>query len=102
MAVHNGQIWANSAQLNSVLTAFADAVPLRTTNSKRRNPLSKRETEVAKLVVAGLNNREVGQELHLTEHSVSNHLSKIYEKLRVSSRVELVLHPLEQRDLGNA
>ena len=95
MAVHNGQIWANSAQLESALTAFADAMPLRTANSKRRNPLSKRETEVAKLVVAGLSNREVGQELHLTEQNVGNRLLKIYEKLGISSRVELVLHSLE-------
>ena len=85
-----------------MLTAFADTVPLRTGNSKRANPLSKRETEVAKLVVAGLSNREVGQELHLTEHGVSSHLSRIYEKLGISSRVELVLYSLEQRDLGNA
>lgn len=96
MAVHNGQTWADSSQLNAVLTAFADAVPLRTGNSRRRNPLTKRETEVAKLVVAGLSNREVGQELHLTEHSVGNHLLSIYEKLGISSRVELVLHCLEQ------
>jgi len=96
LAVHNGQIWADSSQLNAVLTAFADAVPLSTGNPRRRNPLSKCETEVAKLVVAGLSNREVGQELHLTEHTVSNYLFRIYEKLGISSRVELVLYSLKQ------
>ena len=79
-----------------MLTAFAGAAPLRTGTSRRRNPLSKRETEVAKLVVAGLSNREVGEELHLTEHSVDNYLFKIYQKLGISSRVELVLHSLEK------
>ena len=96
VAIHNGQIWADSSQLNAVLTAFADAVPLRAGSPKRRNPLTKCETEVTKLVVAGLTNREVGHELHLTELSVSNHLLKIYEKLGISSRVELILHFLER------
>jgi two-component system nitrate/nitrite response regulator NarL len=102
MAVHHGQIWANSIQLNSVLRAFADAAPLREIDSKRRNLLTKRETEVAKLAVAGLNQREIAQELHLPEHSIGHHLSRIYEKLGISSRVELALHSLEQRGRGNA
>jgi hypothetical protein len=38
MAVHEGQIWANNAQLNSVVEAFAEAAPLRTAEPKRRNP----------------------------------------------------------------
>ena len=76
--------------------------PLRKVYSKQRNPLTKRETEVAKLVVAGLNNREIARELDLPEHSVNSHLSKILEKLGISSRVELVLYSLEQRDLRNA
>jgi len=97
VAVHHGQIWANSTQLNSVVTAFADAVPLRKANSKRRNALSKRETEVAKLVVEGLSNREVAEQLRLTEHTVSNYLFRVYEKLGISSRVELVLYALRRQ-----
>ena len=92
MAVHQSQIWANRSQLNSVFDAFADAVPFRLPEPKRRNPLTKREQEVMKLVVEGLTNRQVGQHLGLAEQTVANNLFRMYEKLRISSRVELVLY----------
>ncbi len=91
-AVHEGQIWANSAQMNLVFDAFADAAPLRLAEPKRRNPLTRREQEVVKLVVEGLTNRQVGQQLGLAEQTVANNLFQTYEKLGISSRVELVLY----------
>jgi two-component system, NarL family, nitrate/nitrite response regulator NarL len=93
-AVHEGQIWANSKQLRLVLDAFASAAPLRLVNSQGRALLTKRETDVVKLVVLGHTNRDVAQKLGLTEHTVSNYLFRIYEKLGISSRVELVLYSL--------
>lgn len=93
-AVQQGQIWANSKQLRSVLNAFASAAPLHLVNSQGRALLTKRETDVVKLVVEGHTNRDVGQKLGLTEHTVSNYLFRIYEKLGISSRVELVLYSL--------
>jgi DNA-binding NarL/FixJ family response regulator len=94
-AVHAGQVWANSAQLNHLLNAFADAAPLRTGDPKRRAPLTKRETDLVKLVVEGLSNREMADQLRLTEHTVSNYLFRIYQKLGISTRVELVLYALK-------
>jgi two-component system, NarL family, nitrate/nitrite response regulator NarL len=94
--VNQGQIWANSKQLYSVLDAFASAAPLRLVNSQGRVLLTKRELDVVKLVVDGHTNREAGHKLGLTEHTVSNYLFRIYDKLGVSSRVELVLYSIEQ------
>ena len=96
-AVHQGQVWANSSQLRSVLDAFASAAPLHLTNSQGRVLLTKRETDVVRLVVDGYTNRDVGQKLGLTEHTVSNYLFRIYEKLGISSRVELVLYSLKRQ-----
>ena len=93
-AVHQGQIWANSKQLRCVLDAFASASPLRLFNWQGRRLLTKREMDVVKLVVQGHTNRDVAQNLGLTEHTISNYLFTIYEKLGVSSRVELVLYSL--------
>jgi DNA-binding NarL/FixJ family response regulator len=95
-AVHQGQIWANSNQLRSVLDAFVSAASLRVVNSQGQVLLSKRETDVVKLVIDGYTNRDVAQKLGLTEHTVSNYLFRIYEKLGISSRVELVLHALKR------
>jgi two-component system, NarL family, nitrate/nitrite response regulator NarL len=95
-AVHDGQIWANSQHLERVLEAFASASPLKLTSAKGRPLLTKREGDVVHLVVEGLSNREVAKRLGVTEHTVSNYLFRIYEKLGISSRVELVLYSLKE------
>ena len=92
--VHSGQIWVNSHQLNFIVEALVNAAPLRLTDSKGRYLLAKREAEVANLVAEGLSNRDVAQRLGLSEHTVSNYLFRIYERLGISSRVELVLYIL--------
>jgi DNA-binding NarL/FixJ family response regulator len=89
--VYAGQIWANSAQLESVLEAFARVAPPRLAENGGKAPLSKREQEVAELVSEGLSNDEIAQQLKLSKHTVKNYLFHIFEKLGVSSRVELVL-----------
>jgi len=55
------------------------------------NHLSKRERRVVELVAEGLSNREIETCLGLSRHTVKNLLSRIYDKLGVSNRVELVL-----------
>ena len=93
--VQQGQIWANSSQLRCVLDAFAGTGPVRLLNSQGHALLTKREDEVVKLIAEGSTNREVAQQLGLTEHTVSNYLFRIYEKLGISTRVELVLYSLK-------
>ena len=76
-----------------------NGIPLYQNNdsSQGRRLLTKREDEVVKLVADCLSNRNVAQKLGLTEHTVSNYLFRIYEKLGISSRVELVLYALKQK-----
>jgi DNA-binding CsgD family transcriptional regulator len=51
--------------------------------------LSEREREVADLVAAGLTNGEIAAQLHLSEKTVANHLTRIFAKLEISSRSAL-------------
>jgi two-component system nitrate/nitrite response regulator NarL len=97
-AVHQGQIWANSHQLHLILEALVSAAPLRVKQAQKGLLLAKREEEAAQLVAEGLTNRDIGERLGLSEHTVSNYLFRIYEKLGISSRVELVLYMLKQRE----
>lgn len=54
-------------------------------------PLSPRERAIAGLVQQGLRNKEVASELGLTEGTVKVHLHKIFDKLEIKSRAELIL-----------
>ena len=99
-AVHAGQIWAKSSELRLLLEAFVDAVPLRVVNASGRDLLTKRENDVVSLVSEGHSNREVAKKLGLSEHTVSNYLFHVYEKLGISTRVELVLYALNQKSKG--
>jgi DNA-binding NarL/FixJ family response regulator len=89
--VSQGQVWANSAQLRFLLEALGEALPMRTLDDRGAALLSRREQEVVQCVAEGLSNREIAQRLSLTEHTVKNYLFRIFDKLGVSKRVEVVL-----------
>lgn len=97
--VSQGQVWASSKELRYLLDALGEALPLRVIDPRVGTLLSKREQEVVRCVAEGLSNREIAQRLSLTEHTVKNYLFRIFDKLGVSKRVEVVLYAYS---LGNA
>jgi DNA-binding NarL/FixJ family response regulator len=97
-AVHRGQIWASSEELQQLLEVVQTTMPMRCLNSRGQAILSKREQEIVPLVATGLTNKEISEKLRLSEHTVKNHLFRIYEKLGISSRVELILYAVTQRN----
>src|SRR5690242_4011909 len=97
-AVSQGQIWASNDELRYVLNAFAKSSKQRKMDSNVEGRMTKREAEVVRLAVEGLSNREIGQQLGLTEHTVKNYLFRVFDKLGVSNRVELVLSCLRQEE----
>jgi DNA-binding CsgD family transcriptional regulator len=67
-------------------------IPRRTRPAGRRSglaALSRRENEIAAEVASGKTNREVAAALFLSEKTVGNHLTRIFEKLDVHSRAAL-------------
>lgn len=100
--VHNGQIWADSQNLRFVLEFLAHLKPLRALRSGGGMAwLTPREMEVVKLLTEGMSTRETSVKLQVTEHTIRNYLSVIYDKLGVSSRVDLVLYAVAQEDKGS-
>jgi DNA-binding NarL/FixJ family response regulator len=97
-ALSQGQIWANATELRYVLDEFTRAPKQRKVDPLVENRMTKREGDVVRLAVEGLSNREIAQELGLTEHTVKNYLFRVFEKLGVSNRVELVLSCLRQEE----
>jgi DNA-binding CsgD family transcriptional regulator len=61
--------------------------------------LTGREEQIVRMVAEGPPDSEICTTLGLSAHTVKNHLFHIYEKLGVSSRVELVLYALSKRDV---
>ena len=97
-AVSRGQIWANATELRYVLDEFTRAPKHLKVDRTVENRMTKREADVVRLAVEGLSNREIARELGLTEHTVKNYLFRIFDKLGVSNRVELVLSCLRQEE----
>jgi two-component system, NarL family, nitrate/nitrite response regulator NarL len=96
-SVHHGQVWANSTELRYLLDAFRQSEPMQLVDSRGEALLSKREQDVVRCVAEGLSNREIASRLKLTEHTVKNYLFRIFDKLGVSSRVEVVLYVFRLR-----
>ena len=95
--VHQGQVWASSEELRYLLDAFRDSEPMKLVDSGGETLLSNREQDVVRCVAEGLSNREIASRLKLTEHTVKNYLFRIFDKLGVSSRVEVVLYVFRLR-----
>ena len=92
--VHQGQVWANTEQMQYLVEALSQVPSLHMVNSRGIRLLTPREEQVVALVADGLSNREVARELCLSEHTIKKYLFRIFDKLGISSRVELVLYAL--------
>jgi DNA-binding NarL/FixJ family response regulator len=98
LRVGAGQVWANSEQLNLLVDMFSGTPSMRVVNSGGRSLLTPREEQVVGLVSEGMGNRQIARELNLSEHTIKKYLFRIFEKLGVSSRVELVLYAVNNGD----
>jgi DNA-binding NarL/FixJ family response regulator len=102
LRVAAGQIWANTEQLNYILELISEVPSLRVLNVSGDSLLTPREEQVVALVAEGLGNRQIAVELNLSEHTVKKYLFRIFEKLGISSRVELVLYAVNNGDPRHA
>ncbi|HEV2643954.1 MAG TPA: helix-turn-helix transcriptional regulator, partial [Candidatus Elarobacter sp.] len=58
--------------------------------------LTKRESQIADLAATGLSNREIAEQLSLSDRTVEHHLGAVFAKLGVRSRVELAARKSRQ------
>jgi DNA-binding NarL/FixJ family response regulator len=98
LRVADGQVWANTEQMQFLLDLISEVPSLRVLNSNGRQILTPREEQVVALVAEGLSNRDTAHELKLSEHTVKKYLFRIFDKLGISSRVELVLYAVSHGD----
>ncbi len=80
-----GEVWLD----NDIMKVFLDNVEL-VTRSGKINSVTDREKEIIKYVSQGLKNKEIAEELCLSEQTVKAHLNRIFRKYNVSRRSQLV------------
>jgi two-component system nitrate/nitrite response regulator NarL len=101
-SVYEGQIWATSPQMSFAVEALASSPTVRAVDAKGLDVLSKREMEVVHCVAEGLTNREIAERLGLSQHTIKNYLFRVFDKLGVSGRVELLFMTLSQASHGQS
>jgi len=96
--VHQGELWLDRTTTGRVFSAFANG------SAKRVDPeagkialLTPKERRIVAAICnqRGAKSQSVAASLHVSEHTLRNHLTSIYTKLDVKNRVELVIYALE-------
>ncbi|MDQ3645509.1 MAG: response regulator transcription factor [Actinomycetota bacterium] len=97
-SVYQGQSLISPSMASKLLTEFATMVKRQDERTQIPAPrLTDRELEVLKLVAKGLNNRDIGAELFISENTVKNHVRNILEKLHLHSRMEAVVYAVREK-----
>lgn len=94
LVVGNGGLWVGQSLLRRLVGGTTRALATRTERPPRvdwSTVLSEREVQVARLVANGASNREVAEQLSITERTVKAHMSAIFEKLGLRDRLQLSL-----------
>lgn len=93
-AVANGELWLDKQMFKELLYGM-DAL-----SNKKMSMLSGREREISALIGNGFRNKEIAQKLNISESTVKSHLNRIFQKLHVRTRSELVGYAIKNNDLN--
>ncbi len=88
--VHNGNIWLEIDTLNQILPKMVMQTKKKKHSLGSHN-LTKREEEIARLILKGNSNKMIASKLYITEKTVKTHLTKIFKKLGITNRLELAV-----------
>lgn len=91
--VNAGEVWLDESMLGAILARIPEQNPDPPTvpQDSGIETLTKREREIISLVCEGLRNQQIADRLFLSEGTIRNHLTVIYEKLGVSDRFGLIV-----------
>jgi DNA-binding NarL/FixJ family response regulator len=93
-SVYDGELWVERKMMVKVLDSFL--APLKGQKGKGEintiYNLTEAETKIVKLVLTGLSNKDIARDIYLSEKTVKFHLYKIFKKLSVKNRSELILY----------
>jgi two-component system, NarL family, nitrate/nitrite response regulator NarL len=89
--VMQGEYWVARPGMTNLLEVLKELQQPAVQKLKETYGLTRRELDVIDAVISGATNREIATRLALSEQTVKNYFSSIFEKLRVSNRLELAM-----------
>lgn len=97
--VHAGEVWLNRMMMAKVLGTLTSSAraPKQDPNATRIASLTQRERQIIQAVLKnrGSKSTEIAESLHISEHTLRNHLTVIYEKLGLRNRIDLYAYAIE-------
>jgi two-component system, NarL family, nitrate/nitrite response regulator NarL len=96
-AVMAGQYWLERQSVGVLIEALRESlVQTNEAKSPRDYGLTRREVDIITKIVSGRSNKEVGEEFAISERTVKHHLTNIFGKVGVTSRLQLALFAVNQ------
>jgi DNA-binding NarL/FixJ family response regulator len=89
--VFNGDYWIGGKRVVNLVSALHDLMEQAAVPQHKTYGLTPRELEVVGCIVEGCSNRDIAKQFSLSEETVKRHLSNIFDKTGVSTRLELAL-----------
>lgn len=100
-AVMSGQFWVGRESVGDMVQYLREKTETQAPAQGRSYGLTRREMEIVAAIVAGLTNKEIAKKFTLSEDTVKHHLTNIFNKVGVSSRLELALFAINHRLVEN-
>jgi two-component system, NarL family, nitrate/nitrite response regulator NarL len=95
--VMSGEYWVGRESVSNLVQYLRTLVQSSGEEARQKKfGLTPRELEIVSAVVAGYSNKEVAEYFKISEDTVKHHLSNIFDKLGVSTRLELALFAVNQ------
>jgi DNA-binding NarL/FixJ family response regulator len=94
-AVMDGQYWVDRGTTSDLVSALRHYEMERTGQFKAAVALTPRERQILAALVKGASNKQIAREVGIAEQTVKNHLSELYQRLGVTSRLGLVARARE-------
>ncbi len=97
LAVFDGGYWAQGRRIDHLAGVLGELRSQSRKESNDRFNLTRRELEVIGLIVKGYSNRDIAKQFNLSEETVKRHLSNTFEKLNISTRLELAIFAIANK-----
>jgi two-component system, NarL family, nitrate/nitrite response regulator NarL len=101
-SVMDGHCWVGQESVSDLVKTLRDLMPAAKEDSRKKKfGLTPRELDIVSAIVAGYSNKDMALKFAISQQTVKHHLTNIFDKLGVSSRLELALfavnHSLSER-----